>query len=148
MTKFTSQFSYIINTNECVPESVEWLSACVEKSNTYIITSLALLLLEIIWYNALKICLVVVVVWVVIKIDKSRNNNGPNSQHISKPTRQINSKNGEEPVNIKSQSSTSRPKTIQRRETTKRPTNSRLANSLRTTVSFTRGDDQGEDHQR
>jgi hypothetical protein len=163
MTKFTSQFSYIININECVPESVEWLSACVEKSNTYIITSLALLLPELIWYNALKICLVVVAVG-IIKIATSRNNNGTYRQHINKPimrqrqeqhqaTNVLIQTNGEELVIITSRSSTSTPTTTGRRETknkptTSIPTTSKGANSRRTSISFMRGDDQREDHQR
>jgi hypothetical protein len=57
----------------------------MEKTHTYLMTSRALLLLEIIWYNAFRIYLVVVAV-VVIKIANSRNNNGPNSQHINKHT--------------------------------------------------------------
>jgi hypothetical protein len=110
------------------------MSACIEKSNTYIITSLALLLLEIIWYNALKICLVVVAVG-VIKIATSRTNNGPHNQHINKPiTRQSQEQhqatnvliqtNGEEPVIMTSRSSTNTPTTTGRREKTSKPTTS------------------------
>ena len=96
-------------------------------------------------------------------IATSRNNNGPYSQHINKPimrqqkeqqqaTKVLIQTNGEEPVTITSRSSISTPTTIGRRETTSKPTTSiptisKRTNSRRTSVSFTRRDAQGEDHQ-
>ena len=157
MITFTSRFFSIINTNECVPETTGWITACVEKTYWYIVSSLILLLIEIIWYNILKICLVAVAIGVIIIAKSRNNNNGPNNHNINEQQPRMRQRqeqhqatnvliqtNGEEPVTITSRST---PTPIRRRETinqatTPIPTTSRGTNERRTSVSFMRRDIQ------
>jgi hypothetical protein len=123
-------------------------------------SSLVLLLLEIIWYNILKICLVAVAIGVTI-IAKNRNNNGQNNQRINEQqpvmrqrqeqhqaTNVVIQTNGEEPVTITSRSTTNTPTTMRRdtknRPTTSTPTTSKGTFNRRTSVNFLRRDTLGE----